>query len=525
MRGSYRETPLMLAAAAGHLEVMRCLLDAGAHIEAVNKWKRTALHAARTPEAVTLLLARGAAVDHPDEDGIRALDWAALWGAPHLLPALIEGGASLDRRRPDGGKTALHLAAEGGKPACTALLLAAGAEVDARDAGGSTPLIVAGRNGDAESVRLLLDHGAEMDARNERGQSALAAACDMGREAATRVLLEHGADLAGALPSSLRTAAIRTLLLEVPAEVARCPARDRRLLLAAARGDAAGVESALREGAALGRRDRAGRTALELAVAAGAAKAAILLEAGEIRRLRRRPADRDLLEAAVCGRLRPLRAALKAGARVDARDGRGHGPVDLAAEYGHDRVVQALLRAGASPDGLSPYGPLHWAAHNDHPAVIEALLTGGADRDRADAWGETPAFIAAAMDRPEVLRRLLLAGARHDVADAKGRPPLEMASGECARLLEEAASGRLLATERLRGTVQGPDDCPICQAIGGSVHADREVGESLPDAANRLERQRDGQWRCPACATAYAYERDRGWYTTGHEDDEYLSRR
>lgn len=63
-----RTTPLMLAAAHGHLETVRALLDLGADVNAEDMTGWTALHAAARngyPDIVRLLLERGARQTSP----------------------------------------------------------------------------------------------------------------------------------------------------------------------------------------------------------------------------------------------------------------------------------------------------------------------------------------------------------------------------------------------------------------------------------------------------------------------------
>ena len=55
-------------------------------------------------EIVRLLLAAGAPVDAPDEDGLTALAWAARtrWGNAEIAAALLAAGADPDRAAKDG---------------------------------------------------------------------------------------------------------------------------------------------------------------------------------------------------------------------------------------------------------------------------------------------------------------------------------------------------------------------------------------------------------------------------------------
>jgi ankyrin repeat protein len=198
-------TPLHLAVAEGHAEIVEILVEAGADLGARTEHHRTPLHVALQfrPALVPLLLRLGAALDAPSaaflgdvdeltrqlDDGARLTDplsgvdllsWAALGGAVATARLLLARGAD-----PDGG--ALHAASGGARLELVRLLLAAGADVNRRDPHtGRTALhaaVSAGPGGDApEIVRVLLEAGANVEATTSDGASAL----DISRVAAAR---------------------------------------------------------------------------------------------------------------------------------------------------------------------------------------------------------------------------------------------------------------------------------------------------------------------------------------------------
>lgn len=105
-------TPLLLAAARGHISCLR------------------------------LLLAGGAQPDAADASGKTALCNAAEAGRVDVLRALLDAGAGLGATGPE-GRTALHAAAAAGQEAAVHALLAAGADVDAKDARDRCAVLVA----------------------------------------------------------------------------------------------------------------------------------------------------------------------------------------------------------------------------------------------------------------------------------------------------------------------------------------------------------------------------------------------
>ncbi|MFE5804419.1 ankyrin repeat domain-containing protein [Streptomyces sp. NPDC056491] len=103
--GPYDEaTPLVLAAMNGYTDVARALLDAGAppggpvgRIRSVPLILAATAPEGGSPELVDLLLDRGADIEETKRD-CTALDWAARAGCPATVERLLERGAALTRR-------------------------------------------------------------------------------------------------------------------------------------------------------------------------------------------------------------------------------------------------------------------------------------------------------------------------------------------------------------------------------------------------------------------------------------------
>ncbi len=134
-------TPLLLAAEAGHAEVIALLCDAGANIEM------------RDPEGLTPLLA------------------ASHRGKSEAVRMLLYKGAVADVRGPGTAFTALHIAARRSFHTIAEDLLGSRADVNALDIFGNTPLHVAAtaQNPSVETIALLLRSGANVQQRNTKG--------------------------------------------------------------------------------------------------------------------------------------------------------------------------------------------------------------------------------------------------------------------------------------------------------------------------------------------------------------------
>jgi len=102
---------------------------------------------------------------------------------------------------------------------------------------------------------------------------------------------------------------------------------------------------------------------------------------------------KDIWTAARLGDVPAIQRLAEAGQKLDARDPIfGTTPLVTAAIFGQEPATEALLAAGADPNGRTKDGgtPLHAAAFLGHPDIVTMLLDAGADAGLKNDRGETP---------------------------------------------------------------------------------------------------------------------------------------
>ncbi|KAK4225320.1 ankyrin repeat-containing domain protein [Podospora fimiseda] len=192
-------TPLIEAAAGGHLEFIDLLLDRGVSLEARNNKGQTALWQAAhwgKVEAVRLLLKRGADIEAKTYAETTPLATAAAYGREDVVRLLVEKGArtdSTDLHR----QTPLSKAVTFGHDAIVGFLFEHGADIEHRDKWGRTPLHISVVFSNKSTLELLLKSGVNLSARmgeDSAGDTVLNYAARDDQEAMVLLLLAHGAD-------------------------------------------------------------------------------------------------------------------------------------------------------------------------------------------------------------------------------------------------------------------------------------------------------------------------------------------
>jgi ankyrin repeat protein/thiol-disulfide isomerase/thioredoxin len=129
-----------------------------------------------------------------------------------------------------------------------------------------------------------------------------------------------------------------------------------------------------------------------------------------------------LLDAARDGRADDVKALLRDGAKVDARDDSFRTPLILAASTGNVAIVQALLKAGAdvnAQEGVNGDSALMYAAVWGNMPLVRILLDAKAQANLKDTVGCTALHLAARDGNIETMELLLAAGADPSAQDSR----------------------------------------------------------------------------------------------------------
>ncbi len=150
--------------------------------------------AARTnnPEAVLLLVQKGADVNKPDPAGETPLTVAVARGHVNVAVRLVEAGANV-KHQMENGRSALHAVAGQGNVDLAKALVDRGADVNCQDKRGMTPLFTAANAGQYEMVEWLMDHGADANKGAVDGMRPIRVAFITGHKEIVELLRKKGA--------------------------------------------------------------------------------------------------------------------------------------------------------------------------------------------------------------------------------------------------------------------------------------------------------------------------------------------
>jgi len=353
---------LLLAAQAGHLEIVQWLLHQGVPIDEKNKDGDTSLLLAASCSSLAMirrLVEEGASLEIEDAKGNTPLLQLAKRGHLEGLQYLVSRGAKLDKKNKD-GNTSLHLTAKHCNIEIIRCLVDHKASLEIEDAKGNTPLLLLAEDGYIENLQFLVSKGAKLDKKNKDGNASLHLTAKRCNLVVMQCLVENGA------------------FLEIEDAEGNTPS-----LWSAKRGHLEGLQYLVSKGARLDKKDKNGDTALLLA-----AKNDHL------------PIVQWLLD--------------KGGAWLQEKNKDGITALLHAAWNGHLELAKWLLQKDDVSIHKKSYKgstALHGAARNGHLSVVQWCLYESTDLNRSDYEGNTPLKLAVLESHRDVALYLAQRGA------------------------------------------------------------------------------------------------------------------
>ena len=409
-------TALITASSAGHLDIVKILLKAGADVNAV------------------------------DKDGITALMEASIMGHEKVVNALIDAGAEIDFKS-NSGVSALWLASGENKLNVMKTLLKKNADSSVTRSDGITALMTAAVAGHVDAVKLLLEDGADPLAVDADGLTALMNAAEKGATDVIKILVEaaDSADFVNTMSTTGfnaliiasahgHTDSVKYLINEAKADVNLVHENQvTALMYAAASGHVDVMKVLLEDGKVdINAVHTNGGSALVEACTAGASEAiTFLIENGADYNIIDNDGVTPLMAIAAQGDIKGVNTVLDAlkndkdakqlTAHINLFSYSGGSAVMFAAAGGHTEAAKVLINLGADVNAIAQATP----EYLEKLAVM--IEEGTVNDDDPHVDGVTAVHVAAQGGHLDCVNALIEAGADVTIQDDEDRTPLLLA--------------------------------------------------------------------------------------------------
>ncbi|KAF3317028.1 hypothetical protein TWF173_001034 [Orbilia oligospora] len=461
---NYGQTPLSLAAAGGHKDVVELLIKGGANLEAKDRYNETPLYVAisnRRETVTKLLIESGGDVSiknrfnttlikaaiKAEHEGItrllieRMMDVevegqyppiaciAARYGYEDTMKQLIERGVDLNFtvvsiQNPFRGSGPLWLAIEAQHEGVIGLMVNAGVDLEQHHGHNcETPIFFAARRG-YEAVVRALARRANLEAKDGTGRTPLLIAAKNGHRGCVEILLERGALVTASTVSAAfdnEDEYIATLLLKGM----RSPdARETLLFTAVRHGYGGAIKLLIQQRANLKAQNHEGQTPLLIAVDE-AYKAYKAYKA--VRKLRKAGFEMGALLIALQRREEILRLLLENVEDLDVHEATNLMSHAILIEGGN--ITKLLIEKVAGlKDVYKRQIALRYAVMNGNERIVRNLVESGVDIQSKDKHGFTPLMAAIHLEDKGLVEFLIIKGASLETKTEGGWTSLSIAA-------------------------------------------------------------------------------------------------
>ncbi|XP_071085224.1 putative ankyrin repeat protein RF_0381 [Haliotis cracherodii] len=432
-RGKNGETPVMMAARAGYVELVDFLVKKGADMSLVDSGGDNILHhvcRGGDIEIVKSVLAQDKLdINSRGKNGETPVMVVAAWARlGELLDFLVKKGADMSVVNNDGDNI-LHQACRGGDIETVRRVLAQDKlDINSRGKNGDTPAMVAAWTGHGELVDFLVKKGADMSLVNYGGDNILHQSCKGGDVETVKRVLEqdklgiNSRSKNGSTPVMMAAKAGReglvTFLVKIGADMSLVNNGGDNILHQACRGgDIETVRRVLeKENVFINSRDKTGQTSVMMAAMAGhGGLVTFLVKEGADMSLANEGGDNILHQTCRGGDVETVRSVLEQDKLdINCRGKNEETPVMMAAMAGHGELVDFLMKKGADMSLVNNVGDniLHQACRGGDIDTVRRVLAQDKLDINSKGWrGKTPLMAAAESNRNRLLNFLISNGA------------------------------------------------------------------------------------------------------------------
>ncbi|KAM0520493.1 hypothetical protein ACHAPE_002886 [Trichoderma viride] len=433
---------LQIAAELGYIAVIKLLLKYDDYTMDDNMDKSLRLAAAEGHvQSTKALLEKTTAADPADSEGNTALHLASIHGYAELVHVLLDSGKFYNDLPNERGMTAMHLTAREGYARVVAIILEHEGSAEMTNADGDTPMHLAAANGNVDVVKVLCAKNPSIrNEENDGNETPLIVAAKRGHVAVVKELLQPGCNSKenGSTEVWGDFYPLHSAASEGHDELVRVLVTEEKYNINIRRGSDqqtpihAAVQSIsvtmipllINLGADVTAADEDGDTALHIATSMDRLEACKALlscisDSGiETIDLPNGEEETALYQECYWGHT-----------DVNALDNDKSTPIILAVQKGHADVTAMLIEAGAAVGMIDSVGSaLHWASWGRHLDCVKLLVEKGyADYNLPKNNGLTPLQLAATNGHVDVVKYLLEKGAQLSVTAKIFGNPLECA--------------------------------------------------------------------------------------------------